>query len=280
MSEKSNTTQQHVIDYYKECWLKRFETGHNPDSLAMHLGYFSNSEEDNDKAKLNMNRFVAHTLGLKPDDSRIVVDAGCGVGGTLIYLQRHYPALKLIGVNISEEQLNFAKSKADPNGNISFVNADYTRTGLPSGYADAVYAVESVCHAQSKSDFFDEAYRLLKPGGLLIVLDYAQKAEPQDVLTQEQLRNFEVGWAVPQYLVNADLAIANSGFELVSVTNLNEKVLPGILKSYAGAKHKMATLNGHAHELERRHFKACIALKELVEKHIVEYVVFTAKKPV
>lgn len=279
MSEKSTTKQQHIIEYYNECWLKRFETGHNPDSLAMHLGYFSNAEEDNDKAKLGMNSFVASTLGLQPTDDKVVIDAGCGVGGTLIYLQKHFPGLKLTGVNISPQQLKFAQSKAASGGHIQFINSDYTNTGLPSAYADAVYAIESVCHASSKHDFFNEAYRLLKPGGVLIVLDYLQKSEPRDALTLEQLRNFEVGWAVPQYLVNANKAMAQAGFENVSVSNLNERVFPGILKSYAGAKHKMAALNGHAHELERNHFKACIALKELVEKQIVEYVLLKGTKP-
>lgn len=280
MSEKSTTKEQHIIDYYNECWLKRFETGHNPDSLAMHLGYFSTAEEDNDKAKLSMNSFVAGSLGLKPKDDKVIIDAGCGVGGTLIYLQKHFPELKLTGINISKEQLNFARSKAGPNGNIVFINTDYTNTALPSGYADAVYAIESVCHAPSKTEFFKEAYRLLKPGGILIVLDYLQKNDPKDAETLEQLRNFEVGWAVSQYLVDADITMKEVGFEQVSVTNLNEKVFPGILKSYAGAKHKMAALNGHAHELQRNHFKACMALKELVEKQIVEYVILKGKKPV
>ena len=53
----------------------------------------------------------------------------------------------------------------------SFRIDDYLCTSFPDGYFDGIVAIESVCHAVDKRPFMAEAYRLLAPGGRLVVAD-------------------------------------------------------------------------------------------------------------
>lgn len=53
---------------------------------------------------------------------------------------------------------------------------DYRRfAAWPDASFDAVTFLESVCHLPRKQDFFDSAFRILKPGGRLVGLDWLQR---------------------------------------------------------------------------------------------------------
>src|SRR5919112_1843604 len=49
-----------------------------------------------------------------------------------------------------------------------FLEASYFDMPFEDNSADVVWAIESVCHAKDKFQFYKEAFRVLKPGGKLI----------------------------------------------------------------------------------------------------------------
>ena len=55
--------------------------------------------------------------------------------------------------------------------------ADMTQTGLPSNYADLVLMSQVLHHATDPRLALKEATRILKPGGMLALLDLAQHKE-------------------------------------------------------------------------------------------------------
>ena len=107
-------------------------------------------------------------------DAQTVVDIGCGLGGTIGSMNDRFNSMNLIGVNIDARQLDIAqRSVIARKGNaVKFVEADACALPFADGSVDVVLAVECIFHFQSRTEFFKEAQRVLRPGGCLVLTDF------------------------------------------------------------------------------------------------------------
>ena len=114
-----------------------------------------------------------------------VVDAGCGIGGTSIYLARTR-GCRATGVNLKEGQLEIAEKRVNEAGQaqrVGFRRGDCSRR-LPfdSNSIDVVVNIESACHYSDRGQFLREVHRILKPGGRIVAMDWLMA----DDITAEQ----------------------------------------------------------------------------------------------
>ena len=140
--------------------------------MAMHYGYWDKDTRNLRQSLTNMNVKLAELTGISKDD--FVLDAGCGVGGSSIFLAKNF-GCKVIGITLSSKQVEAAKMNALNNGisgKATFEINNYSSTNYPDEIFDVVWAIESVCHAAEKADFLREAHRILKKGGRLIMADF------------------------------------------------------------------------------------------------------------
>lgn len=274
-----NTNQ--ILKYYSECWLKRFEQGHNPLSLAMHLGYFNDYMISNDLAKLEANTFLSDYINIPADKEIAIADLGCGVGGTCLYLAENFPRAKITGVNIADDQVSFAEKLLleRPNrANINYVTADYTKTPMPDNLFDFVIGIESICHATVKESVYREAYRILKPGGVFSFMDYFEVRLPENSTESHLLSDFRKGWVVDAYICDYKTELLSAGFKNIVSTLITEKVAPGIRHSYSKAVAEMDLLKQNGTGLMKNHLHACIALQQLIDLKIIQYKIVRASK--
>ncbi len=192
---------------------------------------------------VEMNRAVGRALKLDEPRAtqeaprrRCVIDLGCGAGATARTLVGDDPSLYAVTVtnvpvqNRIAQRLDAGAGVAD---RMAHIEADYTRTGLPTAQADGAWAVESACYASGtdKADFVREAARLLKPGARLAVIDgFLLRREPGRAAGWLH-RLWADSWAVPTLAVREDFADAlrGNGFEEVEVRSLRWRVAPSAL---------------------------------------------------
>lgn len=158
-----------------------FDIGRHYDSVTegwkyilgdnFHFGYFKTPEDDLDQATDNLIDKMASLCVLKPETK--ILDAGCGIGAPAIYLHHKFGS-DITGISTSQRGINLANRRIQGekyHGKVRFMVADMTMTGFPDQSFDVIWAMESSHLIKNKSLLFNEFYRLLNPGGHVLISD-------------------------------------------------------------------------------------------------------------
>lgn len=221
-------SDRHAIEHYYERNTRRFLLfGGGRTAHAIHRQLWGPGVENREAAAGYINRLLETALAeIGMAGAPVLIDLGCGVGGTLLHLARAFPRGRLHGVTISRRQVEFgtaALQRAGVGQRVSLHCADFESLDL-GVEADAVVAVESFTHSRAADDFFQTASRHLKPGGTLIIVDDLIRSGDTEPNAAEQrlIDNFRLGWRVPG-LCSADDCVAKAArrnFELVEHRDL------------------------------------------------------------
>jgi tocopherol O-methyltransferase len=191
-------SEAEIIEYYDHCHVDYEIVWHLDSKMCMHYGFWDETTPNLRSALVNMNVQVARFAGINEGD--YVLDAGCGVGGSSFHLANTY-GCRTEGITLSEKQVAYATEKSialDVSARVGFSKQNFTCTSFPSNHFDVVWAIESVCHAAEKAEFLREAFRVLKPGGTLIVADFFSN-EPAEYKKQEWINKWAESWAIPSF---------------------------------------------------------------------------------
>lgn len=139
--------------------------------------YFQTPQDDLDSAQEQKLAHICRKLRLRPGQR--LLDIGCGWGGLAMYAAEHW-GVQADGVTLSEPQAVLANqviAQAGLQKRASVRLQDYRQIRDSDGY-DAVVSVGMVEHvgADRLPEFFAQAYRLLKPGGVFLCHGIASRA--------------------------------------------------------------------------------------------------------
>ena len=95
-----------------------------------------------------------------------VLDCGCGTGPMIEILCEKYPDKLYTGLDLTPEMIKKAKEKNLPNTN--FVVGDCEKIPFENESFDVIICTNSFHHYPNPQDFFDNAYRVLRKGEILI----------------------------------------------------------------------------------------------------------------
>lgn len=104
--------------------------------------------------------------------NKTVVDLGCGTGELSMLLSNTQKTKKVYGIDISSQMINKANKKLqNTNSNVEFICSSASDIPLNNSSTDVIFLLNSLHHHHDPTQTLKEFSRVLKPGGVGIVLD-------------------------------------------------------------------------------------------------------------
>lgn len=101
-----------------------------------------------------------------------VLDAGSGQGYAARYLAETTGA-DVTGITLTPREVVVSeKLSRNCTNPPTFVLGDYAHTEFPNEHFDVIYLTETLSHARDMKQTMREFYRILKPGGRVVFVDY------------------------------------------------------------------------------------------------------------
>lgn len=160
-------------------------------------------------------------------DGDNVLELGFGNGSNLLYLAHCFPGAHFTGKDLQ------LLERDDVPSNVTTLQGDYSDLSqIADNSMDVAFAFETVVHNTDKEKIYREVFRVLKPGGVMIVYDYALSAAYNtfDAHTQKAIALISKGCAsaMIESLDELNSHYTNSGLTIERATDVSDETLPDL----------------------------------------------------
>jgi cyclopropane fatty-acyl-phospholipid synthase-like methyltransferase len=283
---QSEEYHKRIVEYYNSTENAYKDSWDLDNSLAIHYGYWDKKVRSFPQSLLRMNEVMMEAARIKINDT--VLDAGCGVGGSSVFIASK-TGCRVTGITLSERQVQqavFNAKQKNLQGFVEFKVMDYCDTSFANESFDIVWGCESICYAGDKEKFIKEAFRLLKPGGRLVMADgFVTKFENNN---DPVIRQWLDGWQVNYLETPGRLKqfMQTAGYIDVGYTDISKYTAPSsrrLLRFYYLASlyilWKKLTFSNRATEMQMKNITACKCQYKGMKKRLWQYGLVVGTKP-
>lgn len=130
--------------------------------------YYTDPKNSLEQAQADKKAHIAAKLYLKPGQR--VLDIGCGWGGMALYLHK-VAGVDVLGITLSEEQLKYARLRAEQEGVADHVKFELIDYRMLEGEFDRIVSVGMFEHVGKAhfDEFYAKCRELLKPDGVMLL---------------------------------------------------------------------------------------------------------------
>jgi erythromycin 3''-O-methyltransferase len=245
----------------------------------LNLGLWEGDGSDPAEAPVAVRRLVAELARALPEGGAIL-DVGNGLGAQEPLIAGVAHPRRLVALNITRSQLVAGREHLAEAG-ARAVNGDAARMPLRDASFDGVISVEAAFHFPSRAGFFAEAFRVLRPGGVLSMSDVPTNRMPrgaQEVLAgATQLRVWGLRTSAAATSGEIAAAASRAGFEAVEVRLVGDRVIGPALRS---VRHRLDSGALDAPRAMRLACRAMLAQADLLwRRGVLDYLLLRATRP-
>ncbi len=207
---KEERMHEYIISRYDDVCNLAELSNYYGQSDYLNFGYWREDTTDQKQACENL---MEELLSLIPKKRGTILDVACGLGETTAYLLKYYSARNITGINISKTQLETARANVPGS---AFLEMNAAELEFADCSFDNIICVEAAFHFYTREKFLREAYRVLKPGGCLVLSDILMTFDGEKITQSRTEQNYVAS------LSEYETILTKAGLEGVVVVDATE----------------------------------------------------------
>jgi predicted O-methyltransferase YrrM len=234
MTSRNRSVVEDVREYYDQNTARFVRFGQGKDSGSIHRAIRPEADAPDRDPLRTLDRLVlAELRSLQGRFSQPlhVLDLGCGVGASLVYLATALP-ITATGVTLSGVQAAQARERMEAHEldeRVEILEASYLELPATLPPAALAFSLEAFVHSPEPGAYFRASAEHVAPGGLLVVCDdflaprAAGSLGPRD---RQRLADVRTGWHASSLVTvaEADELATRAGFRLEKNLDLSRRV--------------------------------------------------------
>ncbi len=205
MDHTDETRHARIVQEYYDHNTKRFlRWGKDEGTGNIHGALWPPGVRSLGEAMNYANELVAREIECCPYPVGRVLDLGCGVGGSVFYLGRRLPRVRIfMGISLSPVQVQAARQRIpdDQTDRFHFEETCFLKLPIGRFQADFSYAIEAFTHGHDPDGFFGVQAKALSLGGRLVIIDdcLSEQANPETLPARHArvLDIYRRNWLLP-----------------------------------------------------------------------------------
>ncbi len=209
----------------KEGEITYMNYGHDGDGENLDL----KPEEEKDRYAIQLYHHMATKINLS---KKSVLEVGCGRGGGLNFIKGRLAPGSVTGLDLNEKAIKFCQNYHCQE-NATYVQGDAQNLPFENNSFDIILNVESSHRYPEPQLFFEEVYRVLRPGGYFLFTDFRKDTAIEileDQISESKLKTEEKRDISKNVLRALDLATPERE---KLINKLAPRIFKGLAKKFA-----------------------------------------------